>query len=268
MHQRNPNTEADFISGLREPGESNVKWIQRLTDSYGLVLPLSGEGEVSFDNESLPLNAGDMILMHPGVQHRFQCVKNFAYLWFHFIPRSHISRALDWQEQIPGLGKVTFDKEEFYKIQKDLREAHSLEFERPTGWYDLAYLLLESAIVRGYNRLLKENSLEDPLIRTARKLLTESGESIDRIAKCCGISRAAFYLKFKQETGISPRQYREYSMLRLAAHLLESTTLSIGEIADQSGIPDPYYFSARFHKFFGTSPREYRKAKQFRAHGT
>ena len=264
MHQYNPNTELDFISGLREPGGSNKKWIQRLTDSYGLVLTLSGEGQVSFGEESLPLNAGDMILMHPGVQHRFQGVKNFAYLWFHFIPRSHISRALDWPEQIPGLGKVTFDKKEFRRIQEDLREAHSLEYERPAGWNDLAYLLLESAVVRGYNRILKERSPDDPQIRTARKLLTESGESIDRIAKRCGISRAAFYSKFKHETGISPRQYREYSMLRLAAHLLESTTLSIAEIADRSGIPDPYYFSTRFHKFFGASPREYRKEKLFR----
>ena len=37
--------------------------------------------------------------------------------------------------------------------------------------------------------------------------------------------------------------------------------LSIAEIADQVGIPDPYYFSTRFHKFSGTSPREYRKRK-------
>ena len=259
MHRHNPNREMDLISGLREPGESNLKWIQRLTDSYGLVLSLSGEGLVSFGEESLPLNEGDMILMRPGKQHRFQCVKDFAYIWFHFIPRAHFSRALDWPEQIPGLGRVTFEDKEFSKIKEILREAHSLEYERPIGWNELAFLLLETAIVRGYNRILNKNSNTDPHIRLVQRLLTESSESINEIAKRCGFSRASLYAKFKHEIGISPRQYRECNILRRAAHLLESTTLSIAEIAEQSGIPDPYYFSARFHKFYKTSPRDYRK---------
>ena len=261
MYQNNPNPEPDFVSGLREGGESGLKWIQRLTDSYGLLLTLSGEGSVTFGKEFLLLHGGDLILLHPGLQHRVQSLKTWDYLWFHFLPRSHVTHALKWPEPIPGVGKISFADGEFQTVRSALLEAHFLEYERPGGWNALACLLLESVLVRGYNRFLNDNSKIAPPIRTAQKLLTERDDSIDQIAASCGISRAALYAKFKQETGISPRQYREYAMLRRAAHLLESTTLSIAEIADQIGIPDPYYFSTRFRKFSGTSPREYRKRK-------
>jgi len=82
---------------------------------------------------------------------------------------------------------------------------------------------------------------------------------MDRIASRCNVSRAALYVKFKKITGISPRQYREYAILRRAARLLENLDLSVSEIARQVGMPDPYYFSTRFHKFSGFPPREYRQ---------
>ena len=88
MYQNNPNPEPDFVSGLREGGESGLKWIQRLTDSYGLLLTLSGEGSVTFGKEFLLLHGGDLILLHPGLQHRFQSLKTWDYLWFHFLPAS------------------------------------------------------------------------------------------------------------------------------------------------------------------------------------
>lgn len=263
MYYSNPKPELDFVSGLRdsEIQGNSYSWLQRLTDSYGLIITLSGEGSISYGTGTLLLKERELILTRPGLKHRFWMLKNWSYIWFHFIPRKHITYALDWKEQIPGVGKVSFSQEEFEIVQSALREAHLLEYKHPVGWNSLAYLLLESVIVRGYNRLLTKELNTDPQIRTAQELLTGSHDSIDRIAVRCGISRASLYAKFKTKIGISPRQYRENAMLRHAAHLLETTTLSIAEIAEQIGISDPYYFSIRFHKFSGFAPREYRKIK-------
>ena len=262
MYIWNPNPEPDFVSGLRRGGEAGLKWIQRLTDSYGLLLTLSGTGSAAIGDKTLLLNPGDLILLHPGVRHSFHAVKDWDYLWFHFLPRPHVAHALEWPEQIPGIGRVSLPKQEFDTVRNALQEAHRLEYERPVSWNALAYLLLETALVRGWNRLLNDSSGSDPHIRLVQKLLTETGDSINRIATRCGLSRAALYAKFKKETGISPRQYREYVKLRRAAHLLESLNLSVSEIAGQVGMPDPYYFSTRFRKFSGVSPREYRKQKK------
>ena len=49
--------------------------------------------------------------------------------------------------------------------------------------------------------------------------------------------------------------------LRRAAGMLETMDLSVAEIAELAGMPDPYYFSTRFRKFTGVSPREYRKRR-------
>ena len=160
---------------------------------------------------------------------------------------------------IPGAGAVRFSGKEEATIWNTLLESHQLELLRPPGWNPLAMLLLESVLVRGFNRIQTVRAEPDSSIRLAQELLLNSSDSVDRIAARCGLSRAALFAKFRKVTGISPRQYRECAMLRRAARLLEQSGLPISEVAEQSGMSDPYYFSTRFHKFFGISPREYRR---------
>lgn len=261
MNSKNPNGESDFISGFRENAGPS-EWIQRLTGSYGLILSLQGEGTVSIGGDRLTLAAGSLALLKPVLKHRFHIRNTWTYLWFHFLPRPHIVHALEWPEVIPGVGVAMLPPAELETVRKELEEAHKLECHRPDGWNALAYLLAESAVVRGSNRIMSEASEADSRIRLAQELLTETADGMDRIAARCGLSRAALYAKFRQETGVSPRQYRECAILRRAARLLECSGLSVAEIADQVGMPDSYYFSTRFRKFSGVSPREYRRRKQ------
>ena len=170
-----------------------------------------------------------------------------------------MAEALQWPQTIPGAGAVRFSGKEEATIGNTLREVHQLERLRPPGWNPLAMLLLESVLVRGFNRIQAVRAEPDSAIRLAQELLLNSSDSVDRIAARCGLSRAALFAKFRRETGISPRQYRQCAMLRRAARLLEQSGLPISEVAEQSGMSDPYYFSTRFHKFFGISPREYRR---------
>ncbi len=257
---KNPNEENDFITGHTTIAEQeNASWIQRLTNSCGLILTLGGEGSIRIGQDSLDMKQGDLVLMKPHLKHQFQSNGNWDILWFHFLPRPHIIHALEWPELIPGGGRVSLADAEFETVRNTLTEAHKLEYYRPNGWNALAYLLLESAIVRGYNRIMNESSELDSSLRLAQELLTETNDGMDRIAERCGMSRAALYAKFRQEIGVSPRQFREYTILRRAARLLERLDLSIAEIAEQVGMPDPYYFSTRFRKFSGFSPREYRR---------
>jgi transcriptional regulator GlxA family with amidase domain len=48
--------------------------------------------------------------------------------------------------------------------------------------------------------------------------------------------------------------------LNRARQLLGWTSLSIKEIAAEVGYHDPFYFSARFRKHLGKSPRAFRAA--------
>lgn len=254
-----PASENDLVSGRTVCTQGYRPWYQRLTASWGLLFIRNGRGTLVCDEQSLAADRGMLILMTPGFCHRFLPEPGWELLWFHFFARPHVTEAQQWPQEIPGAGAVHFSGEEETTIRETLSEVHQLELRRPPGWNPLAMLLLESVLVRGFNRIQAVRAEPDSAIRLAQELLLNSSDSVDRIAARCGLSRAALFAKFRKATGISPRQYRECAMLRRAARLLEQSGLSVSEVAEQSGMPDPYYFSTRFHKYFGLSPREYRR---------
>lgn len=258
LHIRNPEERNDFLCGRRICTAATPAWTQRITDRYGLVLTLGGSGSIEIDAGSVRAEAGDLILLKPEFQHRFRPETDWELLWFHFLPRPHVTHALEWPESAPGLARIRFRGGEFDAVRDALLEAHRLDLIRPANWNALACLLLEGALVRGFNRTLPDAPDLDDSVQTAQKLLLETGESIDRIAVRCGMSRAALYAKFLAATGVPPRRYREEAMLRRAAQLLELPDYPIAEVARQVGMPDPYYFSTRFRRLFGVPPREYR----------
>jgi AraC-like DNA-binding protein len=57
---------------------------------------------------------------------------------------------------------------------------------------------------------------------------------------------------------ISPQQYLINYRLEKARNLLKSTNLSISEISEQVGYPDPLSFSKIFKMYYKISPTEYR----------
>ena len=237
-----PISEDDLVSGQTVCTPGYRSWYQRFIAPWGIIFVHSGRGTLSCEGKAFSPEQGTLILLTPG-----------------FFARPHVADALQWPQTIPGAGAVRFSGEEETTIGNTLREVHQLERLRPPGWNPLAMLLLESVLVRGFNRIQAVRAEPDSAIRLAQELLLNSSDSVDRIAARCGLSRAALFAKFRKETGISPRQYRECAMLRRAARLLEQSGLPVSEIAEQSGMPDPYYFSTRFRKFFGLSPREYRR---------
>jgi AraC family transcriptional regulator of arabinose operon len=179
-------------------------------------------------------------------------------LWFHFVPRPHVMSLLDWPEKIKGLASIQLEGAVFESAQRELQEAHLLEKHHLKGWFPLACSLLETTLIRGCYHLLNQESKNIKSILNIQKLLQESKINIDEIAKRCGVSRASLYKKFKDATGISPQQYRESLALQEAMHLLESTTMPIAQVAEEAGFSDPFYFSTRFRKYYGISPRKHR----------
>lgn len=69
-------------------------------------------------------------------------------------------------------------------------------------------------------------------------------------------------------TPCSPREsagpaslYLQEIRYALAAQLLESTSLTIGEICEKIGIRDPFHFSREFKRCHERSPSLYRKGR-------
>ena len=121
----------------------------------------------------------------------------------------------------------------------------------------LFYLLLDAII----NNSEEENDTQRRIISRAKTLLVGKALSISEIAKECAMSDSGFRRIFKEQTGMTPVEYRISSRIKRAAYLLDSTGMSVGEIAESIGFFDAAYFCKVFKKYFGITPKQYSKSK-------
>ena len=82
--------------------------------------------------------------------------------------------------------------------------------------------------------------------------------STEKLEKEFFLSYKRMAAVFKQAYGITMQQYHNAHRMQVAAYLLRSTLLPVGEIASRLGFEDRLYFSRCFHAFSGMSPKEYR----------
>ena len=75
-------------------------------------------------------------------------------------------------------------------------------------------------------------------------------------------SPSRFSSLFKQKTGYAPIDYFLQLKMQKASQLLDFTDKSVKDIGAVFGFDDPYYFSRRFTKIFGMSPKKYRSIKK------
>lgn len=90
--------------------------------------------------------------------------------------------------------------------------------------------------------------------------------SLQDLAQQCGMSTRNFGRRFKAAIGKTPIQYLHECRLKTAQDLLQSSNLSIGDIADRVGYSDTSHFNQLFRRTFSVTPKEYRstvRAKLF-----
>ena len=104
-------------------------------------------------------------------------------------------------------------------------------------------------------------SLIDPRIRRAVDYISEDPSrpiALGRLASRSALSRSRFSYLFRSQMGKTPQQLQEEQRINMARQLLSLTSRPIGQIAHDLGFSSPYYFSLRFKRATGKSPRAYR----------
>ena len=104
---------------------------------------------------------------------------------------------------------------------------------------------------------LERESLADRVKRYINKYKFEPISLAD-ISAHFGYTKQHLVRIFLGKFGYSPTEYIERQRLEHAATLLSDVNSKISEIATKCGFEDANYFTRRFRKFFGTTPREYR----------
>ena len=88
--------------------------------------------------------------------------------------------------------------------------------------------------------------------------LSKAAISIRELASLFGMSQRNFGRRFKSATKMTPVQYLQAKRLDAAKELLQSSNLSIKEIAYRVGYLDVSYFTKLFKDLSSITPKEYR----------
>ena len=82
---------------------------------------------------------------------------------------------------------------------------------------------------------------------------------IPELAKMENLSHSRYITLFREQTGLSPTAYLIGLRMRIACELLQTTDLTVAQIAITVGYSDAHFFSKLFKKYVGTSPKQYRQ---------
>lgn len=104
--------------------------------------------------------------------------------------------------------------------------------------------------------------IESELALRVTEIITQTPAehySVARLAEMIGMRRSSFAKAFKLATGTTPMDFVMVLRLSRARQLLETTGLSVAEVATRSGFVDRSHFSRAFRARFGESPAKMRR---------
>jgi len=255
-----------LVTGHFHKGPRYATYRAHGTRDWLLVYTVSGHGRFGHAGGECLTRPGDLVLVRPGVLHDYGTARRRRHwepLWAHFIPRPGWLPWLDWPEAAPGLHHLALRGHECApRLARRFRDAVRLNagpsrqrealalnaLEEILLWCDLANPRRETA---GLDSRIR-HSLEFICAHFAEPL------NVARIAANCGLSPSRFAHLFRTQTGETPQRYLELQRLNRARQLLEFTQEPVTAIARAVGFENPFYFTLRFKRHGGASPRAWR----------
>lgn len=148
------------------------------------------------------------------------------------------------------------------KLKNYMTTTPNMHFEKVTG-----ETFVISEIYRHCETMIYENLKISPIVRRARFYLSEhfsdTGLTLESLAQYLHVSPVYLSRIMKKELGTSFVSIITNMRISKALLLLNSTELSILEIAEKVGYDTQHYFSTAFKKVMGVSPNQYRKGAGF-----
>ncbi|WP_229669701.1 helix-turn-helix domain-containing protein [Microlunatus endophyticus] len=269
MNLRDPATEsftptvARLVAGEFDVGVGYATYRSRGTTDWLLIHTLAGEGRLGTDGPDVRALPDTTTLVRPATRHDYgveQTLQHWHFLYVHFHPRPDWDPLLVWPEAAVGIGQIRPDLEVAGQICTALRDCvrHDTGTERNRELSAMNALEAALLLCDTQHPVLPA---VDERVQAALKLIADrlAGDlDVARLAAAAGLSASRFAHLFRSQLGVSPQQFVERRRLESAARLLDLDDRPIGTIAAEVGFTDPIYFSTRFRRWYGVSPRGYR----------
>ena len=238
------------------------------TNNYLLIYTLAGLGRFrTSDGRAHSAKLGELTLVAPGTHHDYgveQTQQHWEILWTHFQPRAEWLDLLDWPEIDPGIRQLLAAEvitraeitDQFYRVHRQAMSTGPLRDRLAMNALEALLLLCEQI-----NPNRSSHTIDQRIRQTMDYVTRHLDEKItlDRLADLAGLSVSRLGHRFRDVVGIPPMEFVERQRIHRARQLLTMTSLSVKEISQQVGYETQFYFSLRFKKQEGVSPKAYRE---------
>jgi len=238
---------------------------------YLLLYTAAGNVHIVTGNTEQIFPAGTVVLYKPNQPQRYKYMKDdqSESFWVHFSGKNVEGILSEFGMTSPS---IFFTRNLSDLNQLFLQLISECQSSKPYFLQSASLILQNIFLHIARNSVCQNDMLPEETHKTPQNVLHEVTNAINyfnehyaekiniaEYAEKLHMSTCWFIRVFKKYANSTPTQYITAIRLSKAKSLLESTTLSIDEIAEKVGYSDYKYFSRIFKQHTGVSPFAYRK---------
>lgn len=228
---------------------------------------LKGKGNFIIDNETIPVNEKDLIILNPYTEHTEMSLTDNPMEYIvvgvdglsfnlssinnnKYIIVNHTDNHEDFVYYFKSLMKEAYQKNADYAIIcNNILENFIIKIQRHTS---KKFSVIESQKVPKEYSIIK-NFIDESFYENI---------TLDSLAQMTHLNKFYLVHTFKKFFGLSPINYLIEKRIMKSKELLKTTNHSISYISLVTGFSSQSYFSQSFKNSTGISPLEYRKSTQ------
>ena len=243
------------------PQAAGHRMVRQQHDDDLVIYCVEGAGQCWLGESHYSVQAGDLLVLPAGRQHRYQADgrQPWSIFWMHLGGDA----VADWLQPLSATGPV---------IRVGLHERLVQDFrallDSTTAGYRSDNLLLAASLCQqllaSAQRYARDESADDgdrfSRLHAYMETHLEERPDLETLMHADGCSsRYQFIRDYKRHTGQTPMQAFLHRKMAHACYLLEVSGRPVADISRQLGFEDPYYFSRAFKRVVGVSPSRYRR---------
>lgn len=263
---------ADFlqVAELAIAEESEIRGHLQICDE--ITYAISGRASVWSGDHRYEMSAGQIHYIKRGVYHRIAADlgENFRYCCIGFLPCE------DYRE-IGGFLEAVSEKEEFlitdegniktlFPMLIDEFQVRDEESAAMVHFYFCQMLIQISRMLTGTSRQklrrLNASDSNQAVYRALKFIDREYPQLTQARQVAAALSYSEYYLChiFREKMDMTVKEYLMQKKLKLASELLETSSMSVSEIAEHLSFSSLHAFGVAFKRHMDMSPTEYRRS--------
>lgn len=235
---------------------------RNIHNSYLLIVMMAGALNYQTRRQRGTIRVGQALLLDCNLPHSYQAQGKCSFTFIHFDGAQsrdifeHINRSSGSVIRLTDSTRMHELVGELLGYMRDDRRVN--ESQTSAMLYGILMVLMQASGVSGEGAI--GNSIVDQAIDYIQSHLAEN-LTVETIAANAGYSPSYFSHVFHKEMGVSPYHFVVKSRMDYAMQLLQTTRLSVQDIAFQVGFNSIANFCYAFRKEKGMSPHEYRQKR-------